>query len=289
MFSRDIHTEIFADSPWDKIFVTGTVAALGHALSDRDINIRTSVVKFFTAAIAQGGPHFFSRDILTKIFAEGLWGKIFHSGIIAALVHALDDKGLDIEASMTKGFVVASDPGGNIEQKHLEYFSPNPKWVTQSVNQIQNHPTHFIPERGTQSVQTRFPTHFTPKRGAQSVQTRFPTPFTPKRGAQSVQTRFPTHFTPKRETQSVQTRIPTHFSPKWGTQSAIQTEIFADDFRAKKFETGTVTRSVRVIGDRVSVLESEMVKFFIAAIAQGALRCFHGIFILKCLQRAFGT
>ena len=57
---RDFHTEIFAGGLWDKIFVTGTVAALGDALSDRDFNIRTSMVKFFTAAIAQGAPHFFA-------------------------------------------------------------------------------------------------------------------------------------------------------------------------------------------------------------------------------------
>ena len=54
MFSPDIHTEIYADSLWDKIFVTGTVAALGHALGDIDFNVRTNVVKLFTAAIAQG-------------------------------------------------------------------------------------------------------------------------------------------------------------------------------------------------------------------------------------------
>jgi hypothetical protein len=39
----------------------------------------------------------------------------------------------------------------------------------------------------------------------------------------------------------------------------------------------------------MSDVRSSVVKFFTAAIAQGALHCFHRIFILKYLQRAFGT
>jgi hypothetical protein len=54
LFSQDIHTEIFAEGIWDKIFHTETVATLGRALGDRDYNVRISVVEFFTAAIAQG-------------------------------------------------------------------------------------------------------------------------------------------------------------------------------------------------------------------------------------------
>jgi hypothetical protein len=54
LFSQDIHTEIFAEGIWDKIFHTETVATLGRALGDEFSNVRGSVVEFFTAAIAQG-------------------------------------------------------------------------------------------------------------------------------------------------------------------------------------------------------------------------------------------
>ena len=60
-FLRDIHTKIFAGSLWEKIFVIGTVTTLGHALGDKDLNVRTSMVEFFTSAIAQGAFHFFCR------------------------------------------------------------------------------------------------------------------------------------------------------------------------------------------------------------------------------------
>jgi hypothetical protein len=54
LFSQDIHTEIFAEGIWDKIFHTETVATLGCALGDEFSHVRGSVVEFFTAAIAQG-------------------------------------------------------------------------------------------------------------------------------------------------------------------------------------------------------------------------------------------
>ena len=49
-----MHTEIFADGFRDKIFDTDIVAALVHALGDTDSDVSSSVVKFFTAATAQG-------------------------------------------------------------------------------------------------------------------------------------------------------------------------------------------------------------------------------------------
>lgn len=52
--SQYIHTEIVADGFRDKIFVTETLAALVHALSEEDSDIRSHTVNFFTAAISQG-------------------------------------------------------------------------------------------------------------------------------------------------------------------------------------------------------------------------------------------
>jgi hypothetical protein len=43
-----------AEGIWDKIFDTETVAALRHALGDDDDLVRSSAVKFFTAAMARG-------------------------------------------------------------------------------------------------------------------------------------------------------------------------------------------------------------------------------------------
>ena len=50
----NVHTDIFADGFRGKIFNTEIVAALGHALSNDTSYLRSSVVEFFTAAVAQG-------------------------------------------------------------------------------------------------------------------------------------------------------------------------------------------------------------------------------------------
>ena len=73
-FLQDIPTKMFAEGLWDKIFVTGTIAALGHALGDKDFNIRTSMVKFFTAAIAQGALLFFFCRIYLLKFLQRVFG-----------------------------------------------------------------------------------------------------------------------------------------------------------------------------------------------------------------------
>lgn len=54
MFSRSFVLKIVAEGFRDKIFGTGVVAALVHALSDKDSNVRRSAVDFFTATIAEG-------------------------------------------------------------------------------------------------------------------------------------------------------------------------------------------------------------------------------------------
>jgi len=50
VFIPNYFTEGFRDT----IFNTEIVAALAHTLGHEDLNIRTSVVKFFTSALAQG-------------------------------------------------------------------------------------------------------------------------------------------------------------------------------------------------------------------------------------------
>jgi len=52
----------------DKIFDSKILAALGHALEDEDWTIRQNMVKFFTAAIAQSMPYFFSSVFILNIW-----------------------------------------------------------------------------------------------------------------------------------------------------------------------------------------------------------------------------
>ena len=70
-FLRDIHTKIFADGFRDKIFDTVIVAALGRALSDETSYLRSGVVEFFTAAVAQGALRFFHRIFIPTYDQRG--------------------------------------------------------------------------------------------------------------------------------------------------------------------------------------------------------------------------
>ena len=107
---------MFAEGLWDKIFVTETVTALGRALNDEDVEVRASMVTLYTAAMAQGAPSLFSPDIHTKIFAGGLWDKIFVTGTVAAFGHALDGRDSYVRTSMVKFFTAA------IAQGALQFF-----------------------------------------------------------------------------------------------------------------------------------------------------------------------
>jgi len=60
-------------------------------------------------------------------------------------------------------------------------------------------------------------------------------------------------------------------------------------FRDEIFNTEIVTALGYALRDRDSNVRSRTVNFFTAAIAQGELHCFDGIFILKYLQRSFET
>ena len=102
---------MFAEGLWEKIIVTGTVAALGHAIGDRYSDIRISMVQFFTAAIAQGALQFILQDIPTKMFAEGLWDKIFVTGTVVALGRALDDEDYEVRASIVIFYTAAMAQG----------------------------------------------------------------------------------------------------------------------------------------------------------------------------------
>jgi hypothetical protein len=99
LFSGDIHTEIFAEGIWDKIFDTETIATLGRALGDEDHYVRRSVVKIFTAAIAQGVLHCFHRIFILKYLQRAFRDKIFDTETVTALGRALgDDDDLTSEA-----------------------------------------------------------------------------------------------------------------------------------------------------------------------------------------------
>ena len=64
---------MFAEGLWDKIIDTETVAALGHALSDEDWDIRASMVKFYAAAMTQGALHCFRGTFLSK-YLQAVFG-----------------------------------------------------------------------------------------------------------------------------------------------------------------------------------------------------------------------
>ena len=67
----------------------------------------------------------------------------------------------------------------------------------------------------------------------------------------------------------------------------IHTKIFTEGFRHNIFDPEIVTAVGGALGDKDSEVRHSAVKFFIAAIAQGALCCFHRTFIPKYSQRGF--
>jgi len=62
----DINTEIFAEGFRDKIFHPEIIAALGHALSGATYYLRSCVVNFFAATIAEGALHCFDMVFILK-------------------------------------------------------------------------------------------------------------------------------------------------------------------------------------------------------------------------------
>ena len=58
--------------------------------------------------------------------------------------------------------------------------------------------------------------------------------------------------------------------------------MFSEGFRDKIFDTETVAALRHALADKAVVVRTEVIKFYIAAIAQGVLHCFRGIYIPKC-------
>ena len=69
----------------------------------------------------------------------------------------------------------------------------------------------------------------------------------------------------------------------------VNTEIFADGFRDKIFDTEIVAALGCTLSDKDHLVRRNTVQIFTAAIAQGRPTSFFGVFILKYFQRAFGT
>ena len=65
--------------------------------------------------------------------------------------------------------------------------------------------------------------------------------------------------------------------------------MFSEGFRDKIFDTKTVAALQHALADQSSIVRTKVVKFLIAAIAQGVLQYVRGIFVPNRLQRAFGT
>ena len=64
---------MFSEGLWDKIFVTGTIIALGRALGDDDFNVRTSMVIFCTTAVARGVLRCYRGTFLPK-YLQAVFG-----------------------------------------------------------------------------------------------------------------------------------------------------------------------------------------------------------------------
>ena len=111
MLLRDIHTKVYTEGLWDKIFDTEMVAALGRALSDEDYFVRMSVLHAFTGVMAQGALRFFLLGIPTKTYAEGFRDKIFDTEIVAAVGRALGDRSSGVRSSAVKIFTAAMAQG----------------------------------------------------------------------------------------------------------------------------------------------------------------------------------
>jgi len=71
LFSWGINTDIFVEGFRDEIFDTEMVATLGHALSHENNHLINSVVKIFTAAVAQGTLHCFYWILVPKYLQRG--------------------------------------------------------------------------------------------------------------------------------------------------------------------------------------------------------------------------
>ena len=69
----------------------------------------------------------------------------------------------------------------------------------------------------------------------------------------------------------------------------ILTEIFAEGFRDKIFDTEMVSALGRALSDESDDLKNSAVEFFTAAVAQGMLCFFYEILIQKYSQSVFGT
>lgn len=69
----------------------------------------------------------------------------------------------------------------------------------------------------------------------------------------------------------------------------VPAEILPEGFRNKIFDTEIIAALERALNDEKDDIRSSTVHIFTAAISQGALCFFHGIFIPKYLQRVVGT
>ena len=71
----------------------------------------------------------------------------------------------------------------------------------------------------------------------------------------------------------------------------IHTEIFAEGFRDKIFDTETIAAFIHALHDRGPDVRRSAVELLTAAMAQGGAHCFYRIFILNYWQRTltFGT
>jgi len=99
LFLQHIHTDTFAEGFREKIFDAEFVTALRGALSNGTSDKESGVVKFFTAAMAQGALHVFGAIFIPNyLFTEGFRDKIFDMEIVIILRRALRHKDFNIRS-----------------------------------------------------------------------------------------------------------------------------------------------------------------------------------------------
>ena len=96
-----IDDEQFTENLRHDLFDTDTVRDLGHALRDRNDDVRNNSINFFIAAIAHGISFYFACRMVL-IFVEDFRDKIFYRKTVASLGRAPGDINSDIGRSAVK-------------------------------------------------------------------------------------------------------------------------------------------------------------------------------------------
>jgi len=139
-FTRDVHTEIFAEAVRDKIIDTEIIAALGRAISDTTPPISYRSIKFFTAAAAKGVLHSFSGIFIPKYSQRGFGTRYLilksslhlyvHSAVKTTSVQSISSllPSLEVRSIFFTGYSFRNIRRGRLEQ-HISHCDYRHSWT----------------------------------------------------------------------------------------------------------------------------------------------------------------